>query len=187
MAKIVLISGKAESGKDTVANILMRKCMSEVCYNLHIAGNVKRIARESFGWDGLKDERGRALLQLIGDGGRTYNPDIWIDEFLLDLDTILYQNLGVDFFVVVPDVRYKNEVIKLLDWGHKNNVEVYSVRVERPQHKSKLTKEQLLNSSETDLDNWGFWDVEILNDSTKENLEHSVLNTLEVLGIDYKP
>lgn len=185
MARIVLISGKAESGKDTVANFLMRKSVAEVCYSLHIAGCVKRIARESFGWDGLKDERGRALLQLIGDGGRQYDPNIWINEFLLDLDCVLSQTNGKNFLVVVPDVRYKNEVLKILDWGHKNNIEVLSIRVERPNHTNKLTKEQQLNGSETDLDNWGFWDVELINDGTLQDLEATTLNCMEVLNIEY--
>ena len=187
MIKVLLISGKAESGKDTIANMVMKKCVYETCYNLHIAGNVKRIARESFGWDGIKDARGRALLQLIGDGGRQYDPDIWINEFLLDLDEVAKVNKDREALIVVPDVRYKNEVRKIAKWGQDNDATILSIRVDRPNHKSRLTDEQLANSSETDLDDWGIWDIHFINDGNLDDLEVSVLNSLEVLRLDYKP
>ena len=187
MIKVLLISGKAESGKDTIANMVMKKCVYETCYNLHIAGNVKRIARESFGWDGIKDARGRALLQLIGDGGRQYDPDIWINEFLLDLDEVAKVNKDREALIVVPDVRYKNEVRKIAKWGQANDATILSIRVDRPNHKSRLTDEQLANSSETDLDDWGIWDIHFINDGNLDDLEVSVLNSLEVLRLDYKP
>ena len=86
--------------------------------------------------------------------------------------------------IVVPDVRYKNEVKQLLDWGKQNDVSVLTIRVIRPNHENALTEEQRANSSEVDLDDWGFWDVEIINDSTMQALELTILNTMEVLGID---
>ena len=185
LAFLFLISGKAESGKDTVANMLMKNSNVGTNCNYHIANSVKKIAKESFGWDGKKDEKGRALLQLIGDGGRQYDPDIWINKFKDGLDNMLSMYDKKDLMIVVPDVRYKNEVKKLLDWGKQNDVNVLTMRVTRPNHENALTEEQRANSSEVDLDDWGFWDVEIINDSTMQALEVAVLNTMEVLGIDY--
>ena len=186
MVILFIISGKAESGKDTVANFIMKNSNCHNNYNLHIANQVKNIARNDFGWDMKKDVKGRELLQLIGDGGRQYNPDIWINKFLQTLDDIVNPlDKDMNTIIVVPDVRYKNEVIKLVEWGHKNDVATISIRVDRPNHVNSLTEEQRQNGSETDLDDWGIWDVNIINDSTPQDLEATVLNTLEVFGIDY--
>lgn len=183
MLKLVLISGKAESGKDTVAKIIENKVNNKFAViTPHIADKVKSIAKEDFGWDGIKDEKGRALLQLIGDGGRQYNPNIWINYFLEFLNNLKESST----LVLIPDVRYKNEVIKLVEWGNEKEIQVFRVRVERPNYTNKLTKEQRKNSSETDLDNCGFWDFKVINDSTLENLDKTVDKMLGVMEIGYK-
>lgn len=183
MLKLVLISGKAESGKDTVAKIIENKVNNKFAIiTPHIADKVKSIAKEDFGWDGIKDEKGRALLQLIGDGGRQYNPNIWINHFLEFLNNLKESNT----LVLIPDVRYKNEVIKLVEWGNEKEIQVFRVRVERPNYTNKLTEGQRKNSSETDLDNCGFWDFKVINDSTLENLDKTVDKMLGVMEIGYK-
>ena len=183
MLKLVLISGKAESGKDTVAKIIENKVNNKFAViTPHIADKVKSIAKEDFGWDGIKDEKGRALLQLIGDGGRQYNPNIWINHFLEFLNNLKESNT----LVLIPDVRYKNEVIKLVEWGNEKEIQVFRVRVERPNYTNKLNEEQRKNSSETDLDNRGFWDFKVINDSTLENLDKTVDKMLGVMEIGYK-
>lgn len=189
MLKLVLISGKAESGKDTVAKIIENKVNNKFAViTPHIADKVKSIAKEDFGWDGIKDEKGRALLQLIGDGGRQYNPNIWVNHFLrfLHFSKALNNSKGVKALILIPDVRYKNEVIKLVEWGNENEIQVFKVRVERPNYTNKLTEEQRKNSSETDLDNCEFWDFKVINDSTLENLYKTVDKMLEVMEIGYK-
>lgn len=183
MVKLVLISGKAESGKDTVANLIKSKVGDEFkVITTHIADKVKSIAKLDFGWDGVKDGQGRALLQLIGDGGRNYNPDIWINHFLSSLNGLKEGNV----LVLIPDVRYRNEVVKLKNWGISNNVQTFTLRVDRPNYKNNLTKEQRSNSSETDLDNWNHWDFKISNDSTIENLDKNVDKVLEVIKVGHK-
>lgn len=183
MKTVFLISGKAESGKDTVSNLLMKHLRCENGWVMHIADNVKVIARRDFKWNSKKDEKGRQLLQMIGDGGRKYNPDIWIDYFIEDLDystNNCIANGYKDFFITVPDVRYKNEVLKLVDYCHKKDYNCVTIRVERPNHENKLTEEQRKNGSEVDLDDWGIWDYKIINDSDLKALERVVLNILEV-------
>lgn len=185
MARIVLISGKAESGKDTIANLIMQGATEYGVYlNLHIADAVKKIAVENFGWNLKKDTKGRELLQLIGDGGRHYNPDIWVDKFIKELEKSIKEYATIDevpLTILVPDTRYKNEVIKILAWGDRTGNEVLTLRVERPNYENKLTQEQRENSSETDLDNWGIWDFSIVNDSDIDALKNVVNNVLYIL------
>lgn len=187
MVDVVLLSGKAGSGKDTVANFIARNAKYDSIISLHFAMPVKFIAKNDFGWDGNKDEKGRQLLQLIGDGGRKYNPDIWVNELLNSLNSFVRDYASSSkLLVLIPDTRYKNEVMKLLEWGDIFHNRVFTVRIERPDFDNGLTEEQLKNSSEVDLDNWGIWDVKIVNDSSLEDLQVSVLNMMEVLKIEYR-
>ena len=59
MKKVILISGKAQNGKDTVANIL-REVLHENGERVlvtHYADLLKYICRNYFEWDGKKDEK----------------------------------------------------------------------------------------------------------------------------------
>ena len=63
--KIILISGKAEAGKTTAANIIkyylcgIGKRVAIVPYGQYVKDTAKMI----FGWDGQKHKNGRQLLQ----------------------------------------------------------------------------------------------------------------------------
>lgn len=189
MKTLILISGKAESGKDTLAKLFMKHLKGDFTSITHIADEVKFIAKTKYNWNGIKDEVGRSLLQKIGDGARQENPDIWIDKFISNLE-LLYQNdesiLEKEVSILVPDVRYKNEVLKLIDFAHKKDINCITVRVERPGHKSKLSNEQLKNGSEVDLDDWGIWDFKVINDSSINALEQITIRILELSGVKYE-
>lgn len=185
MSRIILISGKAESGKDTVSLMMAQRASSEGLYlRYHFATAVKDVAKHVFGWNGKKDEKGRTLLQLIGDGGRGYDPDIWVDYFLGSLEKLDFEKNNI--YLLVPDTRYQNEITKVVAWGMENNVDVITVRVERPNHESALTEAQRKNGSEIDLDDWGLWDFKIINDGTLDDLQEAVNNVMEIMKIDYK-
>lgn len=98
---IVGLVGAAGSGKDAVAEILIRK---HGFIRIAFADEVKRIARDDFGWDGRKDAKGRRLLQRVGtECGRAYDPDIWIKKLRLD------PRFSTSAKMVIPDVRFQNE------------------------------------------------------------------------------
>ena len=66
--KIITISGKAQHGKDTTAEMLKKK-LEELQYKvliIHYADYVKYVCRQYFNWDGNKDEKGRTILQQVG-------------------------------------------------------------------------------------------------------------------------
>ena len=65
-----------------------------------------------FGWNGIKDEKGRQLLQWLGtDVSRKTYPDTWVDMVAALLKGIktLYD------YVIIPDVRFPNEIDKMYD------------------------------------------------------------------------
>ena len=138
--KIILISGKAEAGKTTAANIIkyylcgIGKRAAIVPYGQYVKDTAKMI----FGWDGQKDENGRQLLQWWGtDVVRKKNENFWV-----------------------------NTVIRLaavLD----GEIDYLIIRIERPGHENALNDEQRNHPSETALDDYEF-DVTISATDFKE-------------------
>ena len=64
---VLCISGKAQHGKDTSANML-REMLEEDGFRVlvvHYADLLKYVCRSFFGWNGEKDETGRSLLQYF--------------------------------------------------------------------------------------------------------------------------
>ena len=148
--KVLAISGKAEAGKDTVAQALKKKLepMGYKVLVVHYADLLKYICKTFFEWDGKKDEHGRTLLQKIGtEVIREQQPEYWI-SFIKD---ILHFFPNEWNFVIIPDCRFPNEIKEI-----EEDFDCSSVRVIRPDYQNHLTDEQRLHSSETALDDWRF-------------------------------
>ena len=80
--KVILFSGKATSGKDASAFILkeLLEQDNKTVLITHYADLLKFICKNIMGWDGIKDEKGRRILQKVGtDTIRKQNPDYWVD------------------------------------------------------------------------------------------------------------
>ena len=148
---IVTISGKAESGKDTLANMMISHCEDagyKACI-VHYDPLLKYLAKQYFGWDGVKDEQGRQLLQHLGtDIVRANNKFFWVEMAYAIIASVL-----CEFDVVfIPDARFPNEI----DFWKKRNGLLASVKVERPGYSNHLTEEQQRHPSETALENYVF-------------------------------
>ena len=92
MFKIVSLSGKAGSGKDTIA-IALQAAVPNVYRHGWFAASLKEAASVYYGWDGSKDQKGRRFLQLLGtDVGRLFDKDVWLASFVWRYDlTPIYQ------------------------------------------------------------------------------------------------
>lgn len=165
MKKIIIgFSGKAEAGKTTAANAFLEKLEPKDLFNgiVPLAKKMKEQARY-LGWDGKKDEKGRRFLQEVSWPIKHYlGEDIYAKWVIEDA---CRSNLNV---ILVDDVRMLAEVnyFKSLP---KDEYEFILVRIERPNHVSKLTPEQLADVSETQLDDYDF-DYRVVNDGTIEEL-----------------
>lgn len=161
----ILVSGKAQNGKDTTASILCRylEHSGKNVLIIHYADLLKYICEMYFGWDRKKDERGRTLLQEIGtDNIRKNYPDFWV-KFVADF-VMCFPNRWD--YVIVPDTRFPNEVSHIRDRGFN----AFLLRVNRGGgFVSPLSEEQQKHASETALDNADF-DFVIHNDGTLEDL-----------------
>lgn len=174
--KIILISGKAMSAKDTTASIMKSQLESigKKVLICHYADLLKYICRTFFDWDGQKDDKGRSILQYVGtDNIRKKQENYWV-KFIADFLNMFYNDWD---YVLIPDTRFPNEVTYMRD---KFKSSVYTVRVERPNFISPLTEEQQKHPSECALDGYGM-DVLITNGGTLQDLELKVKHYIEMV------
>lgn len=170
---VLLVCGKAESGKDTLASVA-KKILEEKGKKVlitHYADLLKYICKQYLGWNGEKDEYGRKMLQYVGtEVFRERDENYWANFVM----TILKTFYGYWDAVIIPDCRFKNELEIPKEYGFN----VKSIRIKRDSHKNKLTKEQTSHSSETDLDEAVF-DYRIDNNGTLSDLESKTREMIE--------
>ena len=105
----VLVSGPIGSGKTTFCSMLHTEMYNRgwAGEKFSYANRVKEIAR-MMGWDGVKDERGRELLQKLGtDTGRNYDQDMWV-KYLIDKHIPGQDRYPFDI-IFIDDWRFPNE------------------------------------------------------------------------------
>ena len=146
MKQIFLISGLAESGKDSVAKFMSDKLDGKTII-VHNADYLKYIAQQYMGWDGNKDDSGRTLLQWLGTDKirlSMQRPLYWIER---SCDIIEILSSKFDYFII-PDTRFKNEIY----YPKARFPEfVTSIRIIRLDYKNKLSEKQRMHISEIDL------------------------------------
>lgn len=165
---ILGISGKAESGKDTIANII--KEISPNTIILHFGDALKDIVSRAFNisreildtQDGKKEIypylniTNREILQKVGTLFReNFFEDIWINNVINQIDC------SNDKIYIIPDVRYPKELEAIQSIGG------IIIRVERPGIKV------MNHHSETALDNYPFEYI-IDNNGTIKDLRDKI-------------
>lgn len=161
---VILISGKARSGKTTIAGMIQQEIGGEI---IPFAKHLKAQA-VGLGWDGEKDDKGRTLLQVLGDVVKQYH--------------------GLDYYAGVVCQQVKGIVI-VDDWRYPYEKDVFgenvvTIRVNR-RGDNGLSEEQKAHPSETALDN-GDFNVIIENSKSLEELEEWVKIILKAIGEQYE-
>jgi hypothetical protein len=173
--KIILISGKAQSGKDEFAKLLIERTQNKnKCLRIGYGDFVKFVCEKYFGWDGIKNEEGRKILQFVGtDLARSVHPDIWVN---MTID--LVKGIGRLYdYILIPDLRFQNEIIR---W-YEELYEVITIRVNRPNFDNKLTKEQKEHISETELDTYDYFDYTLNNIGTLNDYNNMVYDLTDII------
>ena len=164
--RVIAISGKAESGKDTIAKEI-KYLLEEQNYKvmiIHFADVLKFVCRQYFDWDGQKDDYGRSLLQQVGTEMREKNnPNMWVN-----ITKELIRGIGAEFdWVLVPDTRFKEEINMLNEYFDCTSIRVLRQDINSygmaSDHINHLTNEQRAHKSECDLDNYKFFNYRIVN------------------------
>lgn len=151
MKYLILLSGKAQAGKDTFADSI--QCLGFHKYSFAEALKDEAIAG---GWNGIKDFKGRILLQELGSVWRHYEPEHWIRR--------LQESIRHDM-VVITDCRYRNEISLMEKWGYRNRYHVTTVRINRPGHDNGLSEDARAHDSECELDGYKCYKT-VENDGT---------------------
>ena len=147
---VVMISGKAGSGKDFIANkikIYLEERNKKVLI-IHFGDQLKFICEKYFNWDGKKDEKGRTLLQTVGTNEIRSFDDLYFAKNVIE---ILNMYDGYWDYVIIPDLRFINEYRLTI-----NNFRTKTIRKSRIGNYSILTEKQQKNQSETEMDNFSF-------------------------------
>lgn len=111
---IIMLSGLARGGKDTVAEIIRQELNLGIvtenngffseAVTLGFADILKKLARRNHGYRNKKDDR-RVLLD-IGDEMRGVDEDVFVKPIVHFID--VYRELGYQA-VIITDTRFKNE------------------------------------------------------------------------------
>lgn len=182
--KVVLISGKAQHGKDTFADFfrMVAERNSKKCLTIRYGDMLKFVAKQYYNWNGEKDLAGRTLLQFLGTNiVRQNNENAWANcvmEIVMGLKT--------EFdYVLIPDVRFENEI----ECWKDINIPSISVRINRYDNNlepfdNKLSKEQKEHISETALDNYNKFDyvVENITETDLQAEANVIYKKLELCG-----
>lgn len=165
--KIYIISGKASSGKDTVADII-KKNLKEKTIIISYAFYLKEYAKNILAWDGNNETKPRTFLQEIGDLVKSIDSNFLVNRILEDIEVYkhYYKN------IIISDARFESEIkcienkynyVKIYVYGRDNN----------------LTEKEKKHNTETSLDGYHDYDFKIDNSGTLEELNKKVLEVLE--------
>ncbi len=179
--RIICISGKAMSGKDTTAKYLKMALTSKgnKVLIMHFADLLKYVCSTYFGWNGEKDEKGRTLLQYVGtDVVRKQSPDFWAN-FVVAILSFFPNEWD---YAIIPDCRFPSEYEIFKSY----NMDAILLRVVRLNFDSPLTPEQQQHLSETALDNYRY-DATIVNGGSMDDLKTAIADFVRNLkGEDHE-
>lgn len=173
---IIGLSGYAQSGKDTVANILVEKYgfiriafadpIRELLYEMdppvpmgvssekHTVGLQNYV--DIYGWDEAKQNPiVRSMLQNLGVGARkVFGEDFWIEQAL--------RNVNSEDKFVVTDVRFPNEADAIRDY---EDSQVWRIKRPNVEAVNRHVSETAMDGEKVDqifLNNGTLEDLEVL-------------------------
>ena len=163
--KLVLIAGKARSGKTRAAHLLKEEILkkNQKVVITEYSKYIKMFAKELLGWDGMSEPKPRKFLQDFGTYVRheSQNPNYFIERMKDDLE--IYKHF-VDV-VIISDVRLQEE-IECMRKYHP-----ITIRVSNDTNPYDLTEEEARHETEHALENYQNFDYSIENKTESEMKE----------------
>lgn len=166
--KIVILSGKQYSGKDTAAKILLDELKNYKRIGLGDAIKIEYSEKTGLTVEEIEKNKHiyRPDLIALGNKRRAEDKDYWIKKVIAQEGNI-----------IVPDVRVKREL------EFFKEADAFTIRVESNEEnrskRGKLTSQN--DRTETDLDEINDWDAVIYNNSTYEDLKKSVIELIPLI------
>ena len=174
--KIILLGGRANSGKDSTAEFIDEYYRSRGLdvVNIQIAYYMKMYAKQIAHWDGDNETKHRQLLQDLGTEliRKEIDQYFFIKRIIQDID-IYSRYFDI---ITISDGRLPEEFasIKLA------YPETVTVHVTRPGFESKLSKEQKAHITETLVDEIEY-DLEIVNDGSIDDLQKKSIEWVQTI------
>lgn len=169
--QIIILSGKAESGKNKVASIIEENLKDKKVITISYAFYLKEYAKKILKWDGLEDTKPRTFLQEIGDYVKEIDKNFLINRLLQDIE-VYKKYFDV---IIISDARFIEEINCIKEKYLNTKVINITGRT------NKLTEIEKNHITETALDNYDLYDFKIENTSSIEELEEKVLKIIEVI------
>lgn len=171
--KLFVLSGKARSGKDTIAKTIENYYKDKKCITISFGHYIKDYAKRIIDWDGNEETKPREFLQQFGISliKEKINDKLFINRILEDIEIFSY------FYdiIIIDDVRLLDEITILKD-KYKNLI---SIRVLRKDYDNKLTNEQKNHITEVDLDKYEDFDYKLTNYNNQDELIENVEKILK--------
>lgn len=155
--KIFILSGKAGSGKDTIANMMVKildkyhKKAIKIAY----ASYLKMYAKNILSWDGKEDNKPRAFLQQLGVQliKDKIDDKMLIRRLLEDIEVYSY------FYdvIIISDARFIEEITSIKD-KYNDTLVIHVIGKD-----NNLSSEEKMHITETSLDKYNNYDYEINN------------------------
>lgn len=118
--KIILLNGKANSGKDTYYKDYLKEFKNtEHIVRFAFADAIKDLMKQFFKWDG-KDKEGvrRSQMQSIGNGFRDIDKNIWVDYLEEEIRGYINYHTGLgdkNVTIFLTDLRFNNEITRTIE------------------------------------------------------------------------
>ena len=170
---IYVLSGKASSGKNEIANVIkdIYDFRGKKTINLAYASYLKDYARNITGWNGDEETKPREFLQQLGVEliKNNINSHMLINRIIEDIEVYSY------FYdvITISDARFEEEIEDIRN--KFNNVKVIHVYGKE----NKLTYNEKNHITEIALENYSNYDYEIDNTKTLEELRNNVERILD--------
>ena len=157
MNKIIVISGKQYSGKDTLAKILLQKMPDFKRIGIGDAIKIQFGKENNLTFEEIEAQKHlyREKLIELGNWGRAQDKNYWLNN-LSNMDKI-----------IVPDVRVEDEI------NFFKSKNAFLVRV-NSSFENRSKRGVIVNNdddTETALDNYQAWTIVVENNSTYEELQ----------------
>lgn len=169
---IIILSGKAKSGKNLVASYIKEyykenKCI-EVAYAYYIKDYLKRMNK----YNEQEKNKYRSLLQEFGVEflSKQINPKFLINRVMEDIEVFSY------FYdvIVITDAR----LIEEIEIPKQKFLNIITIRIEN-NNNNNLNELEKNHITETGLDNYTGFDYIIENNSTIDDLKKQILEILK--------
>lgn len=163
--KIILISGKAGSGKTSLAKRISELLPKTVITSF--SKYIKLFALEMTDWKGNDSDKPREFLQNMGDTLRSIDHNFMCNRLMEDMKVYeMYYD-----YVIISDVRLVNE----LEYFTNNNLyETYSIRINNNDNRRNLNNSEMNHITETDLDNYNKFNLIIDDNDIDNNIDKIV-------------